>query len=53
MSYPVKICVIGAGSRGSGYVQYAKAHPEQVVITAVAEPREFYRQQMAKEYNID
>lgn len=53
LKQPVKICIVGAGSRGNAYSQYVKAHPEKAVITAVAEPREYYRRQMAKEFNID
>ena len=31
--------VLGAGSRGSIYAGYAKEHPEELKIIAIAEPR--------------
>ncbi|MDA0708848.1 MAG: Gfo/Idh/MocA family oxidoreductase [bacterium] len=49
---PIKILSIAAGSRGSGYATYAEKHPERVQIVGVAEPREFYRQQMVGKYDI-
>ena len=36
---PITAVVMGAGSRGSIYAGYAKDHPEQLQITAIAEPR--------------
>ena len=53
MPYPVKICIVGAGNRGSVYAKYAKVNPDQAVVTAVAEPRPEYRMAFAREYNID
>ncbi len=49
---PVTLIVIGAGSRGATYAGYAAQHPEQVRIVGVADPREFYRQQLASQHNI-
>ncbi|MBN1436563.1 MAG: Gfo/Idh/MocA family oxidoreductase [Sedimentisphaerales bacterium] len=49
---PVKYIIAGAGSRGFSYARYAKEFPEQAKIVGVAEPREFYRNLMAKEHNI-
>ena len=49
---PIRLLIAGAGSRGSGYASYAAAHPEQVQIVGVAEPREFYRQRMIDEYGL-
>ena len=34
----VKAIVLGAGSRGNAYAQYSLARPEELQITAVAEP---------------
>ena len=52
MSTPVTLAVIGAGSRGNAYARYSEIFPEKVQITAVAEPDDFRREQMAKKYNI-
>ena len=52
MMPPIKILSIAAGSRGSGYATYAEKHPERVQIVGVAEPRDFYRQQMVGNYDI-
>lgn len=49
---PVRLAIIGAGSRGTGYAAYAKAHPDQVRIVGVAEPRDFYRERLAREHEI-
>jgi predicted dehydrogenase len=49
---PVKLLIIGAGNRGTGYATYAHQHPEQAAIVGVAEPREHYRNQMASTYQI-
>ena len=34
------LLVVGAGSRGTGYASYAKAHPRLGRVLGVAEPRE-------------
>ena len=47
-----EIIIIGCGGRGTGYAGYVKNHPEQAKITAVAEPRDFYRNQVADAHNI-
>ncbi len=49
---PVTLIVIGAGSRGATYAGYAAQHPEQVRIVGVADPREFYRRQLASQHTI-
>ena len=49
---PVKLLIIGAGARGSGYAKYAKNFPEKAQIVGVAEPRDFYREQAVQQYNI-
>ena len=36
---PITAVVLGAGSRGSIYAGYAKEHPEELKIIAIAEPR--------------
>ncbi|MFT5369577.1 MAG: putative dehydrogenase [Candidatus Latescibacterota bacterium] len=52
MMPPIKILSIAAGSRGTGYASYAEKHPDRVQIVGVAEPRDFYRQQMVGNYDI-
>ena len=44
--------VLGAGSRGTTYAGYAKEHPDELQIVAVAEPREDRRNLLADELNI-
>jgi predicted dehydrogenase len=48
----VSLIVVGAGGRGSGYARFAEANPERLEIVGVAEPRDFYRNEMARKYNI-
>jgi predicted dehydrogenase len=49
---PVKIIIIGAGSRGNIYASYSAIYPEKLKVVGVAEPRDFYRNDMAKKYNV-
>ena len=49
---PIKLAVVGAGSRGAIYANYALDHPDQLEIIGVAEPREFYRNQMVEAHKI-
>lgn len=49
---PIRLIVVGAGGRGSGYATYARQHPEQLQIVGVAEPRDFYRERLADDYDI-
>jgi predicted dehydrogenase len=35
---PVKLAVVGAGSRGAIYAQYALDHPDQLEIVAIGAP---------------
>ena len=49
---PITAVVLGAGSRGSIYAGYAKAHPDALQIVAVAEPRADRRTMLAQELNI-
>eukprot|EP00831_Metopus_contortus_P056051 TRINITY_DN4767_c0_g1_i7.p4 TRINITY_DN4767_c0_g1~~TRINITY_DN4767_c0_g1_i7.p4 ORF type:complete len:101 (+),score=33.49 TRINITY_DN4767_c0_g1_i7:398-700(+) len=48
----VKLAVIGAGSRGAGYAEFAEKYPDRLEIVAVAEPREYNRGQMVEKYHI-
>ena len=47
---PVKLLIIGAGSRGTMYGEYALRYPEQAQVVGVAEPRAFFRAQMAQKH---
>lgn len=49
---PVKLIIIGAGSRGSIYAEFANQHPDQAQIVGVAEPRHFYRNHIADVHQI-
>jgi predicted dehydrogenase len=48
----VEYLIVGAGSRGTTYGEYALAHPEQARVVGVAEPREFFRERMARRHHI-
>ena len=48
---PVTAVVLGAGSRGSVYAGYAIAHPEELQIIAVAEPKPDRRNILADALN--
>jgi len=52
MSEPVKLIVIGCGSRGTGYSKFAETYPERAKIVAVADPRDFYRNRIGDTHNI-
>lgn len=49
---PVTIAIVGAGSRGTRYSEYAVAHPDKAKIVAVAEPRDFYRESLVSAHHI-
>ncbi len=49
---PIRLIVAGAGERGSSYAAYARQHPDQLRIVGVAEPRDFYRERLADDYDI-
>jgi len=48
----VTLLIVGAGDRGTNYARYALHHPDEARIVAVAEPRDFYRERLAKVHNI-
>lgn len=52
MSTPVTLAIVGAGKRGEAYAAYAKHHPDQLRVVAVAEPRDLQRERMAAEHSI-
>ena len=49
---PITAVVLGAGSRGEIYASYAKAHPDELQIVAVAEPRPDRLKLLADTHNI-
>ena len=52
MMRPITAVVLGAGSRGNSYAAYAKEHPDQLQIVAVAEPRSDRRALFAEGFGI-
>ncbi len=52
MDRPVKVAVWGAGNRGFRYASYAAAHPEELQVMAVAEPRPAYRERFARAHKL-
>lgn len=49
---PVNLVIIGAGSRGTRYASYAIQHPDRARVVGVAEPRKYYRENLANVHNI-
>ncbi|WP_017626509.1 Gfo/Idh/MocA family protein [Nocardiopsis chromatogenes] len=44
---PIRVLVVGAGSRGSAYAAWIREHPGIARVVAVAEPRPAYRDRLA------
>lgn len=49
---PITALVLGAGSRGSIYAGYAKEHPEELQVVAIAEPRRDRLDALADSLNV-
>uniref|UniRef100_A0A8C6U865 Zgc:154075 n=1 Tax=Neogobius melanostomus TaxID=47308 RepID=A0A8C6U865_9GOBI len=49
---PVSVIVVGAGSRGDGYSNFASIHPDRMKVVGVADPRKFARTKLEKKHNI-
>ncbi len=49
---PVTLLIVGAGSRGTAFADYARRHPDEAVVSAVAEPRPAYRERLAELHGI-
>jgi predicted dehydrogenase len=49
---PVRLLIVGAGSRGAVYAAHVKANPGAARIVGVAEPRRYYRQRLAGEHRV-
>jgi predicted dehydrogenase len=52
MGTQVSIAVVGAGGRGFGFAEIISKVPQWARVTAVAEPREDYREAFARRYAI-
>ncbi|KAF1390682.1 hypothetical protein PFLUV_G00060540 [Perca fluviatilis] len=52
MTSPVRVVVVGAGSRGEIYSQYASVHPDRVKVVGVADPRKFARTKLQQQHKI-
>lgn len=44
--------IVGAGHRAMAYASYAKTYPDKLKIVGIADPIEFRRQMVAKEYGL-
>ena len=53
MSKPVSYIIVGAGGRGSGYANYAAAHPNLAEVVGVAEPLDPARMRLVTDHDID
>ncbi|MGK0186459.1 MAG: putative dehydrogenase [Verrucomicrobiales bacterium] len=51
-SNKVRLAIVGAGSRGAGYASFALEHPDEVAVTAVADPNASRREALAERYSI-
>lgn len=48
----ISLCIVGAGSRGTGYARYAAENPEQAEVVGIAEPRDEYRKRITEEHSV-
>ena len=48
----VSLLIVGAGSRGWTFADWARRHPDRARVVAVAEPREAYRDRLGAEHGI-
>jgi predicted dehydrogenase len=49
---PLRLAIIGAGSRGTIYASYATIFPDRAKVVAVAEPREDRREALAEQHAV-
>ncbi len=49
---PVEFVVVGAGSRGACYADFALKHPDAATLVGLAEPRETLRNRYAKQHGV-
>ena len=45
--------IVGCGSRGQNYAEYARHFPERFRLVAVADPRQVVREKLRKVYSLD
>jgi predicted dehydrogenase len=48
----VSLLIVGAGSRGATFADWATRHPQDARVVAVAEPRDAYRDRLGDEHGI-
>ena len=48
----VTAVLVGAGARGQVYAEYARQHPEELRIVAVAEPRQDRRELACRAHGV-
>ncbi len=48
----ISLIILGAGGRGTIYANLAKTMPDKAEVVAVAEPRAFFRERIAREHNL-
>ncbi len=46
------VIICGAGSRGTGYSEYIRRHPEEGQVVGVAEPRKLFRENLVQKHGI-
>ena len=49
---PVRLTVVGAGSRGTIYASWAREHPDRATVVAVVDPRDACRERMAAAFDV-
>jgi predicted dehydrogenase len=49
---PVTLLIIGGGSRGAVYAEFAARHPDLARVVGVAEPREFHRERLLQRHEM-
>jgi len=49
---PITTIVIGCGNRGRVYSAYALENPSKMKVVAIAEPRPWFRSDMATRFNL-
>ncbi|XP_026853869.2 1-carboxy-3-chloro-3,4-dihydroxycyclo hexa-1,5-diene dehydrogenase [Electrophorus electricus] len=52
MPSPVKVIVVGAGSRGQTYSDFASIHPDRMQVVGIADPRPFARRKLQERYKV-
>ncbi|XP_053499329.1 uncharacterized protein zgc:154075 [Ictalurus furcatus] len=52
MPSPIKVIVVGAGSRGETYSDFASIHPDRLQVVGIADPRLFARKKLQECHNV-